>query len=162
MTKPILIYINGRFFTQEVSGVQRVARQVLAALDTLITSNRPAYDQFQFRVLVPKREAPTVPVYQNLKVSPVGKLSGHAWEQMELPLASRGGWLLNLCNTGPLIKRKQIVMIHDAAVFFAPQGYSLKFKLWYRLIFYVFARRSIDIVTVSEFFQERVGQGGKI
>ena len=55
------VYINGRFLTQRVTGVQRYAREVLRALDELVLQSAP--DDFAIEVLAPPGTAapPAVP-----------------------------------------------------------------------------------------------------
>ena len=82
---------------------------------------------------------------------PVGRLRGHAWEQLELPRYTRGSFLLNLCNTAPVGKTRQAVTIHDAAVYGVPQAYSRTFRALYKTLLPTLSRTAQSIVTVSEF-----------
>jgi glycosyltransferase involved in cell wall biosynthesis len=148
------IYINGRFLTQSITGVQRFALEFVKALDKLIGIGNIG-KKFKFVILTPRDIINDIKL-NNIKVIPVGKLKGHLWEQLELPFYSRGELLVNLCNTGPLLKGKQIVTIHDAAVYSKPEGFTKMFVYWYKFLFRVlsiFARR---IVTVSEFSKKEL------
>ena len=133
--------MNGRFLTQDLTGVQRyawnVARHLNDALDTL-DSSAP--------ILAPVRA--TDPNLPRMPLVKLGRISGHAWEQFALPARWHGN-LLNLCNTAPAIKAKQVVCIHDANVFIRPESYSVSFQAYYRLIQSVIVRRSIQITSVS-------------
>ncbi len=132
--------VNGRFLTQSVTGVQRYARNVVSAIDAL-------HDAQKFVVLAPKKAED--PGYTRLRVVAEGALTGHAWEQVELPLRVGGRRLLNLCNTAPAIKSDQIVCIHDANIFAAPGSYSPAFRAVYHNLQPLLARRSARIATVS-------------
>jgi glycosyltransferase involved in cell wall biosynthesis len=83
-------------------------------------------------------------------------LRGTLWEQITLPIAARGMTLINLCNTNPLLKRRQVVMVHDMAVYDVPNGFSWKFLLWYRLCFSMLPRMEPLVLTVSAFSKRRI------
>lgn len=142
------IAINGRFLTQLTTGVQRVAIEVLKVIDEIIeTSNM----KDKFILLVPNQPLKTSIPLKNIQIKKVGKLSGHAWEQLELPFYAKGKLLINLCGPAPLLKMNQIVMIHDAAIYQNKANFSKKFLLWYKFMFSVLKYNSKKIVTVSEF-----------
>lgn len=144
--------LNGRFLTQALTGVQRFATELTAAMDAL--AGEGAWPTT--RVLVPRGTA-APPALRHLEVAEVGRLRGQAWEQAELPRAARGAFLLNLGNTAPILAgRHQAVVIHDAGVFDTPESYSLPFRAWYRLLHRALARSGARIVTVSEFSRARI------
>ncbi|KNZ70051.1 group 1 glycosyl transferase [Thermincola ferriacetica] len=145
------IFINARFLTQPVTGVQRYAREVVKALDHLIEHGEIDKSKYRFTLLSPRRETKAPLELKHIPLQQVGFLSGHAWEQLELPLYSRGGLLINLCNTGPLLKDSQVVTIHDAGVFAFPEAYSFAFRVWYRILFKELGKRARKIITVSSF-----------
>ena len=140
---PEQIYINGRFATQTLSGVQRFASELTVALQEL-QGNR-------VRLLAPARGASKYPGAIEL-----GRLHGQAWEQWELPRHTADGFLINLGNTAPLLTHRQIVVIHDAGVFSTPAAYSWKFRLWYKTMQTILVRRGTPIVTVSEFSRTEI------
>ncbi len=148
------VYLNGRFLTQPISGVQRYAWNMILALD------RQVQNDFEFILLCPKgaREFPL----KKISIKKCGFLNGHFWEQIELPFIAGIDLLINLCNTGPLIKRNQIVAIHDAAVFSYPEAYSRTFVLWYKLSGYLLTLFSKRIITVSKFSQSEITKIFKI
>jgi glycosyltransferase involved in cell wall biosynthesis len=147
------IFINGRFLTQRVTGVQRFARETLRALDLLLAAGR-ASSPFEFVVLAPR--GTTAPVLRRIRFERVGPFSGHVWEQITLPQASRGGLLLGFGPTGPLVKRRQIVTIHDASVHVVPHAFSRAFRIWYKLALPILAQRSACVMTVSNFSRSEV------
>jgi glycosyltransferase involved in cell wall biosynthesis len=80
-----------------------------------------------------------------------GTGSGHLWEQASLPRYSKG-ILVSLCNTYPILVRRQIVVVHDASIYAVPEGYTRAFVLYYRLLFALLRfKRSVVVVTDSEF-----------
>ncbi len=145
------LVINGRFLTQAVTGVQRVARELVAAADALAAKGLWPSS----RLVAPP--AADLPSLRAITAETVGPLSGQAWEQIALPRAARGAWLLNLGNTAPLAARaRQTVLIHDAGAFDTPASYSFAFRTWYRLLQRAVARSGARIVTVSQFSRGRI------
>ena len=144
------IFINGRFLTQKVTGVQRYAIELVQALDRLLENDLIQKSAFNFILLSPKGAIHFLNL-KNILIKEVGVLTGHAWEQIELPSYTFGNLLLNFCNTGPLIKRKQLVTICDASVFAYPRGYSVLFRFWYMFMLPVLGFVALRIITISEF-----------
>jgi len=139
------IYINGRFLSQTITGVQRCALELVRALDNLALP-----PDWQVVLLVPKK-IKQFPSFRQIEIRSVGRLGGHLWEQLELPCFARDGFLVNLCNTGPLLLHKQLVTIHDAAVFRYPRAFSFFFRTWYRFLLPRLCFAARKIVTVSDF-----------
>jgi glycosyltransferase involved in cell wall biosynthesis len=86
-----------------------------------------------------------------LDIEHVGILKGHAWEQLDLPRHCRGEMLLNLCNTGPARRKRQLVVLHDASTIVNPQDFTAAFRSWYRWLFASLMKRASIVATVSEF-----------
>lgn len=155
------VWINGRFLTRPVTGVERVALEVLGALcrDLLDADGRTRLSgqTVQFRLAVPQHTALRIPPQlASLPVVPLGWLQGHAWEQVTLAGLPAQDWVINLCNTAPMLRRRQLVFIHDAQVFAIPQNFSLKFRCWYQWMLRVLSRRSALLVTNSAFSQQEL------
>nr|WP_318539447.1 glycosyltransferase family 1 protein [Terribacillus saccharophilus] len=142
------IYINGRFLTQTVTGVQRVATEILSELDKEIS--RGNIKDLDIIILSPSKII-QVPRFRHIKIKKVGILKGQLWEQIELPIYTRGKLLVNFCNTAPVLKKKQIVYVHDTAILDVPEGFSDTFIKLYKFIFSCVSRRSLHIITVSNF-----------
>src|SRR3989338_328116 len=147
---PQPIFINGRFLVQPVSGVQRYAREVVLALDGLLAAGEIDCDRYAFEIVVPAG-AGNLPSLEHITIRSSGSLRGQAWEQFVLPVISRGGWLLSLCNVGPLFKPRHIVTIHDASVFAFPEAYSTGFRSWYQLALPILTHTAARIITDSRF-----------
>lgn len=150
------VFLNGRFLEQRVTGVQRYAREIAAAMAGLAARGEfPAAT-----VLIPRprpRPLAEMPYCHGLEHRIVGRLQGHLWEQASLPRAARGGVLLSLGNTGPVLAgARQVVVIHDAGVFDVPGSYGWRFRTWYRAVQRGLVRGHARIVTVSEFSRERI------
>lgn len=150
------IYINGRFLTQRITGVQRYALEITRALDSLI-SDEKNLQKHEYIVIAPKGVLYSIKL-QNILVVQKGVLKGHLWEQLELPIYSHDGFLINFCNCAPLFKKNQTVTIHDAAVSAVPQAFSLLFRMWYKFIFVWLGKSLNTIFTVSEFSKKELNR----
>ncbi|HRK19278.1 MAG TPA: glycosyltransferase family 1 protein [Hyphomicrobiaceae bacterium] len=137
--------INGRFLSQPITGVQRYAREVTAELDEMIADNptqRP-----RVRILAPPGTR-DIPSYKAIPVQRVGRLTGHLWEQVDLPRHAVGP-VLSLANTGPLFMRNHVVCIHDANTRVIPGSYSRAFRLAYRFLHPALGHTARTVTTVS-------------
>ncbi|MFT5742259.1 MAG: glycosyltransferase involved in cell wall biosynthesis [Paracoccaceae bacterium] len=142
--------INGRFLTRPARGVNRVASELILALVRLRDAGDPDAPK-RLRVLVPdgvlmdQISDPIAPY-----IIPAGTGGGNRWEQTTLPRAAGNAVLFNPCNVGPLVRRHQVTLIHDAQVYTTPESYGWGFRLWYRFALPVLARRSAGLATVSQ------------
>lgn len=148
------IYINGRFLTQPVTGVQRYAHELLNQFDVLL-ENSDTYKNIEIHCLVPPG-AELEKQWKNIVVKNIGINRGNIWEQVDLPLYLNGKFLFSPANTGPLLYRNQVITLHDASVFAVPHAYSLPFKLKYKSIFISVSRFAKKIITDSEFSQKEL------
>ena len=144
-------YINGKFTAQRTTGVQRVATRLVQALDAQL----PAGANHWVLLCPPGIEALPLARVEVRQVGPAG-LPLHLWEQIVLPLAARSGWLLNLAGAAPYFARRQVCLLHDAAVFDHPEAYARAFVAWYRLLFRRLARSAAKLLTVSAFSRARL------
>jgi glycosyltransferase involved in cell wall biosynthesis len=139
------ITVNGRFFTRSPTGVDRYAAELLRAWLPRVGGTHSV------RALMPGKGAVAESHGLGIEPEKVGALTGHAWEQLELPRHAGTSMLLNLCNTGPVARRRQLVVLHDAGTLANPATYSLAFRSWYRWMFSGLMRRSSIVATVSKF-----------
>ena len=149
------IFINGRFLTQPLTGVQRYALELLRALDEMLLAGELSAPPEKITVLTPPN-ARTDVTWERLPCKTVGRLRGHAWEQLELPWHSRGGLLVSLCNTGPVLKGEQIVTMHDASFKAVPQSYSFLFRQWYSVLLPAVGHACRRVLTVSQFAKKEL------
>lgn len=144
------ISINGRFLTRRPTGVDRFAYELLAAIDHLYSQENPAVKELSMKVLLPPDGDPSH-TFAHIPLIRVGHYNGQVWEQMDLPQATKGSLLVNLCNTAPIICRKQLTVIHDVATTRVPESYGRLFRIWYGLMIPLIYRWSASVCTVSEF-----------
>jgi glycosyltransferase involved in cell wall biosynthesis len=140
--------INGKFAAQRVTGVQRVAYELLRAMESI------EGEASALEVAVPENAKDLDFICSAKRLVPWFR--GELWEQVSLPLATRGEMLVSLCNSGPIFKRRQVVMVHDTAVYDTPHTFSRAFRTWYRIKFAMLLRRAPLVLTVSSFSKRRI------
>ena len=143
------ILINGRFLTQRITGVQRYARELVQAIDSILKNHQ----DLDVKVIAPRLSQP-LPKWQNITFCQGGYLQGHAWEQLELPLLARGRTLFCPGNTAPIISllssQRVIVTVHDLSYRYFPKAYTPAFRIWYGIIVPLVLRHATAVITVSE------------
>ena len=146
--QPMEIVINGRFLTQNVTGVQRYARELVRALDDILEDT----PDIKVSILSPRLKTAS-PAWRNIVFRQIGRLHGHAWEQLELPLYCRGKTLFCPANTAPVVSlftQPVIVTVHDLSYKYFPSAYHPAFRLWYKFLTPLILRHARSIITVSE------------
>jgi glycosyltransferase involved in cell wall biosynthesis len=146
--------INGRFLTQSVTGVQRYATEIVRALDRQLASSAELRSRYAFRLFTPRQTIGTLEL-EHIRCVSVGRLQGHAWEQLELPASVGRHVLVSLGNTAPLVSRN-VVTIHDAAVFAMPEAFSRSFRTWYRVLIPALGRTALRVITISDFSRKEL------
>lgn len=149
------IFVNARFLTQPISGVQRYAIECSRKIKKIWPETR---------FLCPKNVWNN-DVFQELGAEVVGSHTGHIWEQLDLrQFASANGKLplLNPCNTAPLLYTNNITTIHDLAFHHHPEWNSRKFSTWYNFLIPRIARKSRHVFTVSETIASEIVRAYKI
>lgn len=148
------IWVNARFLDRPVTGVERVARELLGVLAARYLDGHGGWysggRRFCLRLIAPGGSDAPSP-WRNIRLVRAGIFRGHAWEQFDLPRLTRGECLVSLCNTGPMLKRLHILFLHDAQPFVIPKNFSLAFRCWYRTLFRVAGRLSRRILVNSRF-----------
>lgn len=145
--------INGRFLMQRQTGVQRFAGQTVHAIDRLQGDGRGWPGPV---VLLTPRGVET-PAYRNIEVRRGGVFPrGYAWEQVDLPLLAGNGVILGLSGLGPLIRRRQVLVVHDATPCVSPESFTLAFRLAYRTLVPALGRIARQIVSVSNFSRREI------
>lgn len=151
--------VNGRFLGRPVTGVERVARELVRALSSQLLEEE--------RGNAVEHAAPVV-VTPSLVADPDGPRfltqaraswvrPGHLWEQLVLPFAYPGTPLLNLANSAPLLRSGQVLFVHDAAVLDIPDCFRPSYRALHRTLLAGVTRLTdATICTVSDFSAERL------
>lgn len=152
--------INGRFTTQSLTGVQRYAWEMVRAIDKIL-AKRECGRPLDVTLLLPP--GPDLPEpFLAIQTRRVGTRQGHTWEQLDLPRYTEG-FLLNLCNTYPLMVRHQLCVIHDASIYARPQGYTLGFIAFYKFLFKMARMKpGLLLVTSSQFSRREIAKYSSI
>ncbi|MBX3100463.1 MAG: glycosyltransferase [Salinibacterium sp.] len=136
----IPLAINGKWLGSRQSGMQRYAGEVARRILALTPDAR---------VIAPANAV--LPEWLPAERVTRSTLSGVPFEQLELPWRARGSMLLNLAGAAPLVKRDQLVVMHDVTPVRFPQTFSRRFVAWYSVMNRVLSRRARHLATVSEF-----------
>lgn len=148
------LFVNGRFLTQKTSGVQYYAREICKEL----------IEQCDIKILVPKG-ATLEPNEFSKYILPIGSFKGHLWEQISLASFMRkhkNDQLLNLCNTGPISIKNQLVTIHDLAFVKNPKWFHPLFAFVYNKMIPQLVKNAKHIITVSETIKNEICNTYKI
>ncbi|MGR3630879.1 MAG: glycosyltransferase family 4 protein [Limimaricola soesokkakensis] len=144
------LVLNGRFLMRPPTGVDRVASELVAALlEHGLPSRFGGFSAIRPRGDTVRPEERPKAILDAATTS-ASKLGGHGWEQLALARARPRDWLLSLCNTGPVLRSRQVVMMHDAQAFRQPESYSRAFVRWYGTMQPMLGRRAAMVLTVSE------------
>jgi glycosyltransferase involved in cell wall biosynthesis len=143
--------INGRFLAQPTTGVQRVAREITREIDAILCEqDAPA----KVRLICQENASTEGLTLRRIQVHRTGRLPGHAWEQLTLPMAVGKSRLLCLGNTAPVVSllgpRPVAVMIHDLSFRLFPEAYTRTYRLGHSLLMPLMLKRARPILTVSD------------
>ncbi len=148
MTDPRTVVFNGKFLSERMTGVGRVAEELIRATDRLRAEGHPLANQ-PFELIRPEGSRKLLSL-RTIVERARGRLPRIAWEQLALPRIAQGALLVNLCNLAPLSRRGDLVMIHDVQARTSPESYSRAFVTWYRWALPILGRRAARVLTVSD------------
>ena len=143
--------INGKFYSQNITGVQRFAREIIMELDNLVDDN------CEIEVAICK-DCINIPLLKKIKTVIIGPFKGGVmWEQFNLPLyvRSQNAVCINLCNSMPIFS-KNITVLHDVSFKVNPQFYARKINLWTNFVVLSCIYRLRKIITVSNFSKSEI------
>ena len=143
------IFVNARFLTQPVSGVQRYGIECSRQIKKL-------HPEVVF--LAPKNILHK-DIAKELDVKTIGVNTGHLWEQLDLPLyLSRNGSppLFSPANTAPLLYNNNYFTLHDLAFYHYPEWNSKAFSTWYNIMVPKLVHSSRHIFTVSQSIRDEI------
>lgn len=153
---PTRVVLNGRFLAQTQTGVQRYATETVRAMDAVLAESPAVRDQLEFVLATPTSVAKNSIPLRHIRQIGVAGGEGHLWEQGALWWFSRGAYLVNFNYSGPLLKRHQMVTVHDATVRVMPTSFTRSYRLVHNLMVAVLGRTSRDMMTVSAFSREEL------
>ena len=145
--------VDGSFFAQRLSGIQRYSIELLAALDRIVP---PGFVEI---VTPPGVETPH---YTNIQVGPFGTHRGGVWQQLDYPryLRQRGAGGLATCNVIPLFGFRGIAVVHDVCYRARPDFYTdprgRLSAAWHCLQYRRIAKKAERLITVSEFSKSEI------
>lgn len=144
------IYINGRFLTRPMTGVERYAYMTCKALAEM---------GIDFTIICPK--SPLMPCYEvsNLPIIHYGVGKSHLWEQFALPfffIGKKNYLLFSFTGLGSILIRNKVMTIHDLSFLENPKWFSQSYYWWYKFMTPLAARTSKHIITVSEFSKKEI------
>lgn len=137
------MHVNGKWLAQKLTGTQRYATEIVRAIvvgdTTDLVLHVPADAEVPAWLHTPRVEVRR------------SRATGVLFEQLYLPLATFGKLLLNFAGPAPLLKKRQVVTMHDATPFRFPQTFRKAFVLFYLVSYYGLGRWARHLVTVSRF-----------
>lgn len=145
------LYINGRFLTQRITGVQRYAIEIVKCLDDILN------DEDDVTILIPPEPLVNTLDLKNIKQKRIGKLRGHFWIQVSLPLyiKKHDGELLTFSGIAPILSPGYWT-VHDITFIRHPESFNWKFRLIYTIALKLGLKRSKKVFTVSEFSKNEI------
>ncbi len=149
------LFVNARFLTQPISGVQRYGIECSLQIKKLYPET----------VFLAPRNILHHELAKELNVVVTGRKTGHLWEQLDLyyyMLKQGDAPLLSLANTAPMFYQHNFVTIHDLAFFHHPEWNSKGFSMWYNVLVPRLAQVSRHIFTVTNTVKNEIVQNYKI
>ena len=149
MQKKTTIYVNARFVTQPLTGVQRYAFECCLQM-------KKSNPDMVF--LCPKKSKQQE-WSKELMVLPIGHFSGHRWEQIDLVwyLRNKKHYVLfNPCNTAPLLLRNNFITVHDISYNIYRENNPYLFSAWYNFLMPRIINKAVHVFTVSETVRQQL------
>lgn len=144
------IYVNGRFLTQRMTGVERYAWNICKAMHSL---GQP------FTLVCPHAEVNDSYDTSGMDVVRFGYGNSHFWEQLVLPfffIMKRHFVVFSFTGLGSILIRHKIMTIHDLSFLENPSWFSRPYYYWYKVMTPLAVRTSRHIITVSEFSKREI------
>lgn len=142
------VAVNARFVTQDLTGVQRYAHELVSRL--------AARSRREVLLLMPPDEIVELAPGQQTPLRPDERwwgMGGHRWEQTTLrSLFKRSGApvLLSPCGWGPVTVRRQLPVIHDIHPIIHPEYFAPAYARWSRVATPLLVRAARRVTATSE------------
>lgn len=143
-------YINGRFLTQQMTGVERYAWNMCKAMAALGQD---------FTIVCPHAKILDCYDTHGMNVVKYGFGNSHFWEQCVFPLfflLKRHFIVFSFTGLGSILVRNKVMTIHDLSFLENPAWFSRSYYYWYKLMTPLAVRSSRHIITVSEFSKREI------
>jgi glycosyltransferase involved in cell wall biosynthesis len=144
------ILINGRFFRQKLTGVQRYAIEI---------SQRLVSDP-KYYVVVPSaidKPGEHKDKYITVPDNWITSFAKTGWSLLILPrVVSPTDTLWSPANIGPIQVKRHVVTLHDLSIYENPQWFSRKFVAGYKLVLPILMRSCNHVVTDSEYSRQGI------
>lgn len=147
----MIIYINGKFLSQRLTGVQRYAleitKRLIQAREDVFVVVPPTLNLDQ--VEVPRERILQFGSYKNAIL----------WEQIELPRFLKkepDHVLVSLCNIGTLFSKRQVLCVHDMSFAVNPTWFTKSFSAYYNFMVPRLVKRAYKVITVSRFSRREI------
>lgn len=152
------IFINGRFLSQDLTGVQRYAAEIVKAMDHLLATGQAPISlrEAEWQLVTPAKTKAAIELH-HIGTRKIGGLNGHAWDQIDLARATISGRLISLANSGPVFHPDHLVVVHDAQVFRRPDFFNWTYLAVHRTLDRLLARCA-TIGTVSDFSRRELAE----
>ena len=144
------IYINGRFLTQPMTGVERYAYNMCKAM---------AEQQLSFTIVCPKGTIQNCYDVSGLKIVHYGWGNSHLWEQCVLPfffVGKKNYVVMSFTGLGSILVRNKMMTIHDLSFLENHNWFSKAYYWWYKIMTPLAVKTSRHILTVSEFSKREI------
>lgn len=144
------IYINGRFLTQPMTGVERYAYSICKSL------MQKGQD---FTIVCPKASIQDCYDTTGMKIIKYGIGNSHFWEQCILPfffLFKKNYLIFSFTGLGSILICNKVMTIHDLSFLEDPSWFSRAYYYWYKLMTPLAVRTSRHIITVSHFSKQEI------
>ena len=149
---------NGKFLSTQLSGVHRVARELVSGVDGLLAEREPQ-SNLDWELALPRDTGRRLPLARVVQRQ-VGWMTKQAWEQLELARFARGKVLVGLCNMAPLSAQNTVTLIHDAHVYLTPESSSKAFNAWYGFALPRIGTAAGRVITVSNYSRDQLARHG--
>lgn len=148
------IIINGKFLCQKMTGVQRVAYELIKQLDNDIERIK----ELKVILYIPRKEILLYDMeLKNIKIERGGIFKSKLWEFFDFGFFVIKERAMGLVMTGMApFYIKHMVFVHDISFKKNKKFYSKKYTFFYDFITYLYSIFSKKIITVSNFSKKEI------
>ena len=144
-----MLFINGRFLVQNLTGVQRTGIEITKALDKIVAPDT-------VKVLVPRGERVELGL-NNIEIIEIGEKRNNLWTQIVFAtyVIKNLGKTITFSGIPPIIK-PDYFFVHDVTFWRWKRSFNCTFRLAYYMLLKLCIRHSKKILTVSEFSKSEI------